>query len=170
LKNDVDIEELKSKVKVTFNGFKIAPHYGCHALRPGELNENIDSEDPQIMDIFIKELGATCEYYPEKLDCCGSTLTAFDHEASFKLTGAKVQALQARGYDALATVCPFCQKMYDNKQEAVKRIIGDKKPLLPTFYLSQLIGVALGLDNEALGLNLNATPVDELIERLNQDE
>lgn len=165
--SDVDLDELKSKLKVSFDGFKIASHYGCHALRPGSLNENIDSENPQIMEDFIKALGAESDYYPEKLDCCGSTLIAFDHEAAFKLSGAKIQAIQARGYDMLTTVCPFCQKMYDNKQEAIKRILGDKESQLPTFYLTQLVGIALGLDYETLGLNLNATPVDEIIERLN---
>jgi heterodisulfide reductase subunit B len=164
--SEVDIDDLKSKLKISFDGFKIAAHYGCHALRPGELNENIDSENPHVMEDLIKTLGAESKYYPEKLDCCGSTLTAFDYEASFKLSGAKIQALQARGYDMLTTVCPFCQKMYDNKQEAVKRILGDKEPQLPTFYLTQLIGIALGLDYEALGLNLNATSVEEIIERL----
>jgi heterodisulfide reductase subunit B len=166
LKNDVDIEELKSKLTTSLEGLKIATHYGCHALRPNELNESIDSEDPQIMEDFLRALGATSEYYPEKLDCCGSSLIVHDHEASFKLTGAKVQAVQKRGYDALTTVCPFCQKMCDNKQEAIKRILGDEAPQLPTFYLTQLIGIALGLDHEALGLNLNMTPVDEIIERL----
>jgi heterodisulfide reductase subunit B len=48
----------------------------------------------------------------------------------------------------------------------VKRVIGDTNPLLPVFYLPQLIGVALGLDAEALGLNFNATPVDEFVEKV----
>ena len=57
--------------------------------------------------------------------------------------------------------------MYDGKQEAVKRITGDTEPLLPVFYLPQLIGIALGLDEESLGLNFNATPVDEFLEKVN---
>jgi heterodisulfide reductase subunit B len=166
LKENVDLEKLSESLKVPLTGFKVAPHYGCHALRPSNLNEYIDTEDPQIMDDFIKALGADSPYYPEKLDCCGSTLTAADYEASFKLTGAKVAALQKRGFDALVTVCPFCQKMFDGKQEAIKRILEDKEPLLPVFYLTQLIGVALGLDSESLGLNLNATPLNEFVERL----
>ena len=167
LRDNVDLEQLKTELKYPLDGFKVAPHYGCHALRPSDLIEYVNSEDPQIMDEIIKSLGATCKYYPEKLDCCGSTITAADYEASFKLTGAKIEALQKRNYDALVTVCPFCQKMYDGKQEAVKRVTEDKNPLLPVFYLTQLIGVALGLDSESLGLNFNATPVDEFVERLN---
>jgi len=167
LKDNVDLEKLKEQLKYPLDDFKVAPHYGCHALRPSDIIEYVDSEDPQVMDDIIKALGATCEYYPEKLDCCGSTITAADYEASFKLTGAKIESLQKRNYDALVTVCPFCQKMYDGKQEAVKRVTEDKNPLLPVFYLTQLIGVALGLDSESLGLNFNATPVDEFVERLN---
>jgi heterodisulfide reductase subunit B len=119
------------------------------------------------MEDFIVALGASSEYYPEKLDCCGSTLTAANYESSFQLTGAKIQALQRRNYDALVTVCPFCQKMYDGKQEAIKRILKDENPLLPVFYLTQLIGIALGLDNLALGLNFNATPVEDFLGGLN---
>lgn len=166
LQAHIDQDTFKDTLKHPLDGMHVAPHYGCHSMRPSDLITFINSEDPQIMDDIIHSMGATNNYYPEKLDCCGSTITAADYEASFKLTGAKIQALQSRGYDALVTVCPFCQKMYDGKQEAVKRIIGDKEPLLPVFYLPQLIGVALGLDSEALGLNFNATPVDEFMERL----
>jgi len=48
----------------------------------------------------------------------------------------------------------------------VKRIMNDKEPMLPVFYLTQLIGVTLGLDAEALGLNFNATPVEEFVEKV----
>jgi len=166
LRTHIDIEHMKDSLKHTLDGFKIAPHYGCHALRPSDIIEYVDSEDPQIMDDLIKALGASSEYYPEKLDCCGSTITGVDYEASFKLTGAKIEALQKRGFDALVTVCPFCQKMYDGKQEAIKRIMKDQKPMLPVFYLPQLIGIALGLDNESLGLNFNATPIDDFLRGL----
>ena len=166
LRNHIDPEKFKETLEHPLDGLKVAPHYGCHSMRPSDLIDYVDSEDPQIMDDIIKALGATSEYYPEKLDCCGSTITAADYEASFKLTGAKIEALQKRGYDALVTVCPFCQKMYDGKQEAVKRITGDKNPLLPVFYLPQLIGIALGIDDQSLGLNFNATPVNEFVERV----
>jgi heterodisulfide reductase subunit B len=166
LRVHIEQKSFKEKIKHPLAGLKVASHYGCHSMRPSNLIDFVDSENPQIMDDMIHALGATYSYYPEKLDCCGSTITASDYEASFKLTGAKIEALQKRGYDALVTVCPFCQKMYDGKQEAVKRITGDKKPLLPVFYLPQLIGVALGLDEEDLGLNFNASPVDEFVERV----
>jgi heterodisulfide reductase subunit B len=167
LEKNVDLDYLKESIKYSLEGKKIASHYGCHALRPSNIIDYIDSETPQIMEEFIVALGATCEYYPEKLDCCGSTLTAANYESSFQLSGAKIEALQKRNYDALVTVCPFCQKMYDGKQEAIKRIMKDQKPMLPVFYLPQLIGIALGLDNESLGLNFNATPIDDFLRGLN---
>ena len=166
IREHIDLESFKEKLEHPLDGLKIAPHYGCHSMRPSDLISFVDSEDPQIMDKIINALGAENSYYPEKLDCCGSTLTAANYEASFQLTGAKISALQQRGYDALVTVCPFCQKMYDGKQEAVKRITGDKEPLFPVLYLPQLIGIALGIDEESLGLNLNATPVEEFMEKV----
>ena len=166
LRAHIDQDSFKETLKHPLDGLRVAPHYGCHSMRPSNLIHYLDSEDPQIMDDIIHAMGATNSYYPEKLDCCGSTITAADYEASFKLTGAKIQALQKRGYDALVTVCPFCQKMYDSKQEAVKRTIGDKNPLLPVLYLPQLIGIALGFEPEELGLNFNATPVDEFVEKV----
>jgi heterodisulfide reductase subunit B len=167
LGKNVDLDYLKESIKYSLEGKKIATHYGCHALRPSNIIDYIDSETPQIMEKFIVALGATSEYYPEKLDCCGSTLTAVNYESSFQLSGAKIEALQKRNYDALVTVCPFCQKMYGGKQEAIKRIMKDEKPMIPVFYLPQLIGIALGLDNESLGLNFNATPVDDFLGGLN---
>lgn len=166
IREHIDIDNFKDTLKKPLDGLKIAPHYGCHSMRPSDLITYVDSEDPQIMDDIIKSMGATNGYYPEKLDCCGSTITAADYEASFKLTGAKIVALQKREYDALITVCPFCQKMYDGKQEAVKRTIKDENPPLPVLYLPQLIGIAMGLGSEELGLNFNATPVDEFVEKV----
>ena len=166
LRDHIEPETFKEKLQHPLQGLRVAPHYGCHSMRPSDLIDFVDSEDPQIMDDILHAIGASNSYYPEKLDCCGSTLTAANYEASFQLTGAKIAALQKRGYDALTTVCPFCQKMYDSKQEAVKRLTGDKEPLLPVFYLPQLIGIALGLGEESLGLNFNATPVEEFVEKV----
>ena len=166
LHNEVGVDTIQNVIEEPLSGFKIGTHCGCHAIRPSDFKFTDEPEDPVLLENLTKALGADTPYYPEKMDCCGATLVLTDYEAAFKLTGVKLQSLQKRGYDALVTNCPFCLKMYDSRQEAVGKIIHQEDLSLPVFYITQLIGLTLGLDEETLGLNLHMSPVDEFVEKL----
>lgn len=169
LQKDVSADEIKGLVKVPLEGFKFASHYGCHVLRPSSIGRPDDSEDPHILEDLTMALGAETDLYPERLDCCGASLVVSDPETSFKMTGEKLKAVQAQGFDGLVTVCPFCHKMYDAKQGAVKNVLNDDSIDLPVIYYTQLLGLAMGLGQEELGINFNLSPVDILLEKLEVD-
>ena len=169
LQKDVGVDEIKGLVKVPLDGFKFASHYGCHVLRPSSIGRPDDSEDPHILEDLTMALGAETDFYPERLDCCGASLVVSDPETSFKMTGEKLKAVQAQGFDGMVTVCPFCHKMYDAKQGAVKNVLDDDSIELPVIYYTQLLGLAMGLGQEELGINFNLSPVDILLEKLEVD-
>ena len=166
LNEDVGVSNIKESIKLHLDGFDFASHCGCHAVRPSDFRYTDDPEDPKILDALIASLGSKTSYYPEKLDCCGASLIMTDYEAAFKLTGAKLKSIKRRGFDGLVTNCPFCFKMYDSRQEAVGKVIHEEKFDVPVFYITQLIGLSLGLGSEELGLNFNVSPCDQVVSKM----
>jgi len=160
------LEKIKGSLRKPLNGLKLASHYGCHLLRPSSIGRPDESEEPHTLDDLTEALGADAEDYPEKLDCCGASLIVSDPETPFRLSGMKLKAVQSRGFDGMVTVCPFCHKMYDAKQGAIKMVLQEESIDVPVFYYTQLLGLAMGLDEEELGMNFNLSNVDRVLEKI----
>ncbi|MFH0851010.1 MAG: CoB--CoM heterodisulfide reductase iron-sulfur subunit B family protein [Candidatus Bathyarchaeota archaeon] len=169
LHRDIGVDRIRDEVVTSLNGLVFATHCGCHALRPSEFRYTDDPEDPQMLDDITKALGAETRYYPEKMDCCGASLIMTDYETAFKLAGAKLLSVQRRGFHGLVTNCPFCFKMYDSRQDAIGKVIHDEGLRLPVFYITQLMGLALGLGIQDLGINFNVSPFNMVVDRVGGD-
>jgi heterodisulfide reductase subunit B len=161
LYDQVGIEKIKEHVKKPLNGLKIAAHYGCHILRPSEIDRPDDSENPQKIEAILKALGAEPINYPQKLDCCGAPLLANLPESALTKTGQKLQAIQEQGIQGIVDVCPWCHKMFDSRQTKAGETVAAKLDV-PVLYLTQLLGLAMGISGEKLGLELNLSPVEKL--------
>ena len=161
LHDHIGTEEIKKHVKKSLSGLKIATHYGCHLIRPSEVGRPVDSENPQKMETILKVLGAEPLDYPEKLDCCGAMLSANLPESALTKTGQKLQKVQEQDFDVFVDVCPWCHRMFDSKQVKAGETVAAKLEI-PVMYLTQLLGLALGIKKEKLGLELNLSPVDKL--------
>ncbi|MCS7115679.1 MAG: CoB--CoM heterodisulfide reductase iron-sulfur subunit B family protein [Nitrososphaerota archaeon] len=162
----VGVGKIKENVKIPLKGLKLASHIGCQAIRPSYM-ERVDSpENPKKMDALIEALGAESVEYPEKLDCCGAALMFSHPDAALSLTGAKLNALQKLRLDGLVDSCPAGHAMFDTKQEEAASIIGSKLSL-PVLYYTQLLGLALGVEAKDLGLHLNKSSIERILERLN---
>jgi len=163
--HDVIGEDMIKKAAThQLNGLKLAVHYGCHILRPSSIGTVDDPENPQKLDRLIEWLGAESLPYSEKLDCCGSMLMLSHPDAAFTFTGLKLKAVQDLGADALVDSCPSCQNMFDTRQKSAAATTGAKLSL-PIIYYTQLLGLAMGIPQEKLGLNLNRSPIDELLQK-----
>ena len=161
----VGVEKIQSLVSSPLRGLKLATHYGCHALRPGKIEILDDPEDPRYLEELITPLGAKVEDYPERLDCCGQGLAITTGKTALTISGTKLKIIQDRRFDAIVTVCPFCMKMLDSKQNAI-RVTTKTEISLPVLYYTQLLGLAMGISAEKLGLNLNLSPVGEILKKL----
>jgi heterodisulfide reductase subunit B len=102
--------------------------------------------------------------YPEKLDCCGAMLMLSHPDAAFTFTGLKLKAVQETGAEALIDSCPSCQNMFDVRQKSAGATTGAKLNF-PVIYYTQLLGLAMGISQEKLGLNLNRSPVDGFLQK-----
>ncbi|MHA1833356.1 MAG: heterodisulfide reductase subunit B, partial [Candidatus Baldrarchaeia archaeon] len=81
------------------------------------------------------------------------------------IAGLKLKAIKSLNVDGLVVSCPSCKIMLGAKQEAVGAIVGEKFEI-PVLYYTQLLGLALEIEAEKLGLHLNQSPVDKIIEKL----
>ena len=165
LLHEVGPDKIREMVKKPLGNLKFATHVGCQALRPSELRKIDDPENPQKLEELVSALGAESPHYPEKLDCCGALLLYTKRDAALTLTGEKIDAVQTRGFDGLVTVCSNCHRMLDARQDAASTAVG-KSLSLPVLYCTQLLGLAMGMDREKLGLQLNRSPIDGLLKKL----
>ena len=158
-------KRIREAVKHPLNGLRLAVHYGCHILRPSTLQPVDDSENPKKMDELVEWLGAKNVLYPERLDCCGYMLLLSHPDAALTFSGLKLKAVQDWRADALVVSCPSCQMMFDMRQKSSGATTGAKLDL-PVLYYTQLLGLAMDIPTERLGLNLNRSPIDELLQKV----
>ena len=65
------------------------------------------------------------------------------------------------GADCVVTPCPLCQMQLDIYQDRYQEA-QNSKVRKPIIHLSQLVGLALGLSNEQLGLDINIVDATKL--------
>jgi heterodisulfide reductase subunit B len=163
----VGIEKIRKTIEKTLNDLKIATHIGCQIIRPSEIGRVDNSEIPKKLDELVQALGAQTIEYPEKLDCCGAMLLFSHPDAALSLAGSKLKALQEHNVDALIDSCAAGHGILDAKQESAGTAVGGKLNL-PVLYYTQLLGIAMNIEYEKLGLHLNQSPVNQFLEKINR--
>jgi heterodisulfide reductase subunit B len=81
---------------------------------------------------------------------------------SMRLSADVLAHAKAAGANAVAVGCPFCQLLLDLYQDKLEALKGTRFDL-PIFFFSQLMGLAMGLDREELGLEKLVRPPFELL-------
>jgi heterodisulfide reductase subunit B len=169
LVNDVGFEFIASKSKRELNGLKVAPYYGCQLVRPNFGFD--DPEAPQALDRLVNSLGAEAVPFPMKNRCCGSSLIISEEGIALGLIYKLLKNAVKGGAQCIVTPCPLCQINLDAYQSRVNSRFKSNFNL-PVLFVTQLIGLALGIDAKSLGLNTNIIsprPVLEHIYRQKQE-
>lgn len=163
--NDVGLNAVTEKVTNKLTGIKVAPYYGCQIVRPYAV---FDSQlNPISMDNLLKAVGADVIDYPFKTRCCGGSQTGTIPEVGLHLVYMLLKEAQEQGADMVACICPLCQFNLDVYQDrAAKKY--DLEPI-PVVYLTQILGLALGLSAKQLGLQRSIVPVKPALERRTAD-
>ena len=136
LRDDVTFFEIAKRVQQPLKGMRIAAYYGCLLLRPSDVMQFDDPENPSIMEGLIKALGATPVETPYRNECCGAYVSLHNK----KLADRKCELIHASaaeaGADAIVTACPLC--MYNlNAASSRQR--------LPVYYFTEVLAQALGI-------------------------
>lgn len=155
LYEDIGLARIKARVVRTFQGLKIAAHYGCHLLRPSAVVQFDHPLTPSIFDRLVEVTGAESVFWKSRLECCGSPLVGVDDDLSQALTRKKINDAQQSGAAYLCSACVYCQIQFDRFQK-LSGAGGRATQALPSILFTQLLGLSLGIEEEQLGLGLNA--------------
>lgn len=153
----IGLESLKKSIVKPFNNQIVAAHYGCHLIRPSSLGRPDSPEQPKKMEYILETLGFKTSNYPELLLCCGAPIYTTHQDTALTKTGQKLTAIQNQKFDALSVSCPWGYRMFDSRQKSAGDIVGEKLEV-PIYTLGQLIGLALDINLEKLGIHLNKSP------------
>jgi heterodisulfide reductase subunit B len=137
LYEDVPTNDLMDLVKRPLNGLKIVPYYGCLLVRPPQVTQFDDPDNPQVMASLLSMMGAEVKDWSHATDCCGAGLSLGRPDVVQNLVGRLVERAREAGAQALATACPLCQVNIEMRQPG--------KEKMPAFYFTELLGFAFGL-------------------------
>ena len=150
--NMIGIEDIKTKVKKPLTGLKLASYYGCLLVRPQNITGFDDTENPQSMDKLMSALGGVALNWPFKVECCGGGLAVPRTDIMMQMSYDIINIAQQAGADAIVTACPLCMVNLDMRQTQMEKEFKTKLQI-PVLYFTELIGLALGLEPSALGMN-----------------
>jgi len=148
----VGIEKIQQRVKRTLGEFKPACYYGCLLVRPPEVLRFDDCEHPTSMETILSALGAAPVEWNYKTECCGAGMTMCNEQTVLELSHKIISDAKAHGANCLVVACQMCQVNLDMKQANIERLYNVQHDMV-VYYLSDLVGLALGLQESDLGIN-----------------
>lgn len=144
LHEDIGLDKIRKLITNPLKGLKLAPHYGCHLVRPLEATHMDDAENPMWFDNIIEVSGAEVAEYEDKMACCGAPIGPTDEDKAFKLTAKKLQKIQSSGADAIVMICPTCYTQMEMQQRKALPYL-ESEFSIPVLYLGEMLALAMGL-------------------------
>ncbi|NHJ12451.1 MAG: hypothetical protein EAX95_02190 [Candidatus Thorarchaeota archaeon] len=158
-------DEIKKRIVKPLDGLRIAFHPGCHLIRPSNVAGFDDPELPRKVDELLELTGARSVPWGMKLSCCGSPLLIASEEVATKIIKEKMESAKEGGANCLVTNCPACHTQFDVQVLGLKDDNGESLEL-PALFVTQVLGIAMGIDPEQLGFELNRVSLDPIAEIL----
>jgi heterodisulfide reductase subunit B len=152
LHEDVGLDAIKKALKHSLNGLKVACYYGCLLVRPHEVTQFDDPENPKFLDRLVTAMGGESLEWSHKLECCGGGLSMSRTDVVVKLVDSIVGMAKAAGAECITTSCPMCQINLDMRQLDIQKQMGNSYDM-PVVYVTQLLGLCLGVPADKLGLS-----------------
>ena len=152
------VPELEGKIVKPF-GHKVACYYGCLLVRPYKVLGYDRPEDPQSMDLVMTKIGATPVYYPYKTECCGAGFSISRTDIVADLSGKIIDDAESRGAEAIIVACPMCHSNLDMRRNDINKY-WNKKFEIPVIFITQAVGLAMGLSAEKVGLKRHFVDVN----------
>jgi succinate dehydrogenase / fumarate reductase cytochrome b subunit len=160
--DDLGIEAISKKVTNPLTDMQIGAFYGCHNIRPGELhhtsNGGEDAYAPTSLDRLIVALGGKNVEYESKNKCCGFHVELQAPKTANRLSGTAMEDAIDNGAEALVTPCPLCHLRMDTQQAHISEEMG-RDLSIPILHMPQMVGLALGIAPEKLGLQHHVSDV-----------
>ena len=166
LYDEIGLETLKGKVQKSLEHLTFASHYGCHYLKPSHIyGKAEDPEFPRSLDELVALTGAKAIDYEDKMQCCGGNILGVDETTAFTIASRKLDHVKTAAADALNLVCPLCNLVYDRNQRLIEKRL-NKSYQVPVLFYPQILGLALGINPEELGVTMNRISVQGILGKI----
>ena len=136
----------------------VACYYGCLLVRPPRVIAFDRPEDPRSMDALVAAVGGKTVRWSFKTECCGAGLSLPRTSTVAKLAGRIVKDATDRKAEAIVVACPMCHSNLDLRRRPIEAAAGAKLGI-PVLFITQVVGLALGLSEKELGLHRHFVPV-----------
>ncbi len=157
----VGLDAIAKRVSKPLRDLKVVAYYGCLLTRPPKVTGAAHPENPMEMEHIVESMGATALDWSYKLDCCGGSLSLTRTDIVLKLTRKIIENAQAVGADVMVTACPMCHINIDTRQAPLNL----EKPM-PILFITQLMGLAFGLNPHSLGLEKHMVDTRPIVDRV----
>jgi heterodisulfide reductase subunit B len=136
----------------------VACYYGCLLVRPAGILKFDRPEEPQSMDLLMKKIGAEPLDWAFKTECCGAGFSVSRTDVVARLSGLILEDAVARGAETVIVACPMCHLNLDLRRPNIEKYAA-KKITIPVIYITQALGLAMGIEAKKLGLQRHKVAV-----------
>lgn len=141
---------------------KVACYYGCLLVRPPETVNYDEPEKPTKIDDMVREFGFETVDWSFKTECCGGGFTVSNAKDVGMLCGRIYENAIYHGAEAIVCVCPMCLANLEMRVGEASKNFGMKFNL-PIVYITDLLGLAIGMEPTELGLHTHLSDVTALM-------
>jgi len=165
---EIGPEKIKKLVKRPLKGLNVAVHYGCHLLKPSKLRPWQQKQKHTFLDEIVEATGATSVKYKDKYTCCGAGggVRASNTTVSVDIAKDKFDNAKDAEADCILDACSFCHLQFEASQTQLNKELGETRYQIPVIYITQLIGLALGLEPDDLGLNKHVVSTQPVLDKV----
>lgn len=152
LDREIKKDDIRQSITNPLKGVKVAASYGCHGLRPSNITGFDDQPNaPTIFERIIALTGAEPITWPKRLECCGHPQKDKNNNLSQRMILQKYETAKQEGADIICVACNCCRLQFEYGRGLMK-----PGAALPVTFLTQLLGRAMGFDNNRIGLETAA--------------
>ncbi|PIP54651.1 MAG: heterodisulfide reductase subunit B [Bacteroidetes bacterium CG23_combo_of_CG06-09_8_20_14_all_32_9] len=152
---------IEDKIKNKLN-LKVSCYYGCLLVRPPQIMKTERFEDPVVMENILAKCGAYPIDWNFKTECCGASLSIARGDISSKLSMRILRDAADKKAEVVAVACPMCHSNLDMRRPDINSLLTAKIDI-PVLFITQLIGMALGIPAEKLGLHRHFVKNDKMV-------
>jgi heterodisulfide reductase subunit B len=149
---DIGIKKLQDAFTHSLDGLKVASYYGCLLVRPKDVTNFDDPENPTMMDSLVTIMGGESIDWPHKVECCGGGFALTRTDIVVELSNSILSMAKTSGAQCVSVACPMCQINLDMRQSDISKA-KNKDYQMPVVYISQLVGLCLGILPDKLGMD-----------------
>ena len=161
------IKKLQESFTHTLDGLKVANYYGCLLVRPADVTNFDDPENPTLLDSLVTIMGGESIEWPHKVECCGGGFALTRTDIVLELSHSIIEMAELSGAQCMSVACPMCQINLDMRQGDINKSKGTKHQL-PIVYITQLLGLCLGIPASKLGMEkcvISPKPIIDLVKK-----